>query len=174
MRSRSDVEAARMVKPRDGAAGLVRRLRGGHRYALGIRRIVRFGVIGVINTAVYYVLYLTLHLVLPFLYAHVIAFVLAMIGSYFLNCWVTFRIRPSWKTFLLFPLSNLANFVFTTVGLQVAVVMLHWDARWTPLPVAILAVPVTYVVAHYLILGRAHRKPETGDGTSPAHTTSKA
>ena len=118
---------------------------------------MKFGTIGVINTGVYYGLYLLLHLALPYLAAHTIAFALAMVGSYFLNCWVTFKIRPSWRTFLLFPLSNLVNFIVTTVGLQITVANLHWNPQWAPLPVAVLAVPVTYIVAHYAMLGRTHK-----------------
>jgi len=137
---------------------------------LSIHRLVKFGTIGVVNTGVYYGLYLLLHMALPYLAAHSVAFALAMVGSYFLNCWVTFRIRPSWRTFLLFPLSNLANFIFTTLGLQVAVANLHWSPVWAPLPVALFAVPVTYIVAHYTMLGvpRHRDKRVVGEkATSP-------
>lgn len=121
---------------------------------MGLRRLTRFAVVGVINTGVYYVLYLLLRIWLSYLVAHMIAFVLAMIGSYFLNCFITFRTRPTWKTFLLFPLSNLANFVLTTVGLRIAVGSFGMSSRIAPLVVALAAVPVTYLVAHYIMLGR--------------------
>lgn len=121
---------------------------------MNLRRLIKFALVGVVNTGVYYGIYLLLHMVWPYLAAHVVAFTIAMIGSYFLNCFVTFRTKPRWRTFLLFPLSNLVNFVFTTVGLRIAVGSLGMDARWAPLPVALLAVPVTYIVAHYIMLGR--------------------
>jgi putative flippase GtrA len=134
-------------------------LLGGERAGLlSIHRLLKFGTIGVVNTGVYYGLYVLLHMALPYLVAHTVAFALAMVGSYFLNCWVTFRIRPSWRTFLLFPLSNLTNFTITTIGLQVAVAVLHWSPLWAPLPVAIVAVPFTYIVAHYVMLGRSHKR----------------
>lgn len=130
---------------------------------MNLRRLVKFGLVGVVNTGVYYGLYLILRTALPFLVAHIIAFTLAMIGSYFLNCYVTFRVRPSWRTFLLFPLSNLSNFVITTVGLQVAVGSLGMDSRYAPLVVAVIAIPITYVVAHYIMLGRLRRERRGGD-----------
>jgi ABC-type spermidine/putrescine transport system permease subunit II len=74
--------------------------------------------------------------------------------SYFLNCYVTFRRPPQWRTFLLFPLSNVANFVITTVGLRVAVAAFDLDQRIAPLVVALIAIPITYVVAHHIMLGR--------------------
>jgi putative flippase GtrA len=119
-----------------------------------LARILRFGVVGVINTAVYYACYLALKAFLPYLAAHVIAFVIAMIGSFFLNCLYTFRIKPTWRKFLLFPLSNLTNFVVTSVGLYVLVGRLHMNSTIAPLVAAAAAIPVTFVVAHYVLVDR--------------------
>lgn len=114
-------------------------------------RVIRFGLVGVVNTAVYYSCYLVLSRELSYLLAHVLSTLLAMLGSYFLNCFFTFRISPSWRTFVLFPLSNLTNFVITTTGMGIAVGTLHVDKRLAPLPVALLAIPVTYFATHTLL-----------------------
>ncbi len=116
-------------------------------------RIVRFGVVGVINTGTYYALYLLLQTVLPYLVAHVCAFALAMVGSYFLNCYFTFRTRPSWRSFLLFPFSNAANFVITTLGLYVFVQHLGMDERVAAIPAAAIAIPITFLVAQLTLTG---------------------
>lgn len=117
-------------------------------------RLVRFGVIGVINTAVYYALFLFFHLWMEYLVAHVTAFVIAMIGSYFLNCYFTFRVRPGWRTFLLFPLSNASNFIVTTVALWITVDRLGLDPRIAAIMVAVVAVPITYLVARIIMINR--------------------
>jgi putative flippase GtrA len=119
-----------------------------------LKRLARFGVIGVLNTGIYYAVYLVLRTEITYLLAHVCAFVVAMICSYFLNCYLTFRTRPTWRTFLLFPLSNVANFVLTTVGLRVAVAGLGIDQRIAPLAVAVFAIPLTYILAHHIMIGR--------------------
>lgn len=119
-----------------------------------LRRAFWFGVVGVINTGVYYSCYLLLHLVVPYLLAHVLATLVAMICSYFLNCRITFKTPPRWRTFLLFPLSNLANFIITTVGMRIAVEWASADERWAPLPVSLVAIPITYVVTHYIMVGK--------------------
>ena len=123
-------------------------------------RLIRFGLVGVVNTGVYYVLYLLLRMVMPYLVAHVVATLLAMVGSYFLNCYVTFKTRPSWRTFITFPLSNVANLLFTTLGLRIAVEWLGLDQRIAPLPVALCAIPITYVVASYIMLPRSQNPTE--------------
>jgi putative flippase GtrA len=119
-----------------------------------LKRLARFGAIGVLNTGIYYAVYLVLRTQITYLLAHVCAFVVAMICSYFLNCYLTFRTRPTWRTFLLFPLSNVANFVLTTVGLRVAVAGLGIDQRIAPLAVAVFAIPLTYILAHHIMIGR--------------------
>jgi putative flippase GtrA len=119
-----------------------------------VKRIIRFGVVGVINTGVYYGLYLLLRTVLPYLVAHVIAFVLAMVGSYFLNCWFTFRTRPTLRKFLLFPLSNATNFAITSLGLYLLVDIGHVNEQVSPLIAAAAAIPVTYLVAQYVLVGK--------------------
>lgn len=129
------------------------------------RSTVWFVIVGVINTGVYYSLYLALHAAgVGYLTAHVTATLLAMVLSYFLNCFLTFQVRPSWRTFLLFPLSNLANFVITTVGMTVAVARLGIDEQVAPLLVAVFAIPVTYLLTHYLLAGG----PDRSRDPSPA------
>lgn len=49
------------------------------------RQIATFAVVGVVNTGLYYGLYLLLLTRLPYLLAHVLAFLLSMVGSFFLT-----------------------------------------------------------------------------------------
>lgn len=122
-------------------------------------RILRFTLVGVFNTASYYGLYLVFGLFLPYLAAHVVAFILSMIGSFFLNCHFTFRTKPTWRKFLLFPLSNATNFVVTSAGLYVLVQFFGINQRIAPLLAASVAIPVTFLVAQLVLAGR-HRAPE--------------
>lgn len=122
---------------------------------MSIGRLARFGLVGAFNTGIYFALYLPLHTVAPYLVAHLGATAVAMVFSYFLNCFITFRVRPRWSTFLLFPLSNLTNVLVTTAGLPIAVQWCGIDERVAPLPVSLLAIPVTYVVASLVMrIGR--------------------
>jgi putative flippase GtrA len=119
-----------------------------------LARVIRFGLVGLVNTACYYGLYLALRLVVPYLAAHVIAFLVSMVGSFFLNCYFTFRQRPTWRRFLLFPLSNLTNFVVTSTGLVLLVRFAGMNDRIAPIVAASVAVPATFVVAKLILVGR--------------------
>jgi putative flippase GtrA len=119
--------------------------------------VIRFAMIGVVNTATYYAMYLLFRQVMPYLVAHIVAFLLSMTGSFFLNCYFTFRTRPTVRKFLLFPLSNATNFVATSVGLYVLVQYAGMGERTAPLLAAALAIPVTFAVAQVVLVGRAPR-----------------
>jgi len=119
-----------------------------------IARIVRFGLVGVVNTGVYYGCYLLFCLVVPIMAAHVLAFGVAMVGSYFLSCYFTFRTKPTWRKFLLFPLSNATNFVVSTAGLYLLVHWLDVDSRIAPLIAAAAAIPFTFVIAQFVLVNR--------------------
>ncbi|MDQ0785993.1 putative flippase GtrA [Streptomyces sp. B3I7] len=115
------------------------------------RQILVFSAVGVVNTGTYYGCYLLLLTRLPYLAAHVLGFLISMIGSFFLNAWFTYRIRPTWRKFLLFPLTNVTNFLITTAGLYVIVDVLHSGSRFAPLLASAAAIPVTFVVSRMIM-----------------------
>lgn len=117
-------------------------------------QIITFAAVGVVNTATYYGLYLFFLMYLPYLAAHAISFTLSMIGSFFLNAKFTYRTRPTWRKFLLFPLTNATNFVITTVGVYVIVDVLHVGSEFAPLMASAAAIPVTFVVSRWVMLQR--------------------
>ncbi|ORL73280.1 sugar transferase [Prescottella equi] len=116
-----------------------------------MRHILRFGVVGVVNTGVYYALYLVFNTVMPYLAAHLLAIAISMVGSFFLNCYWTFRTRPTWRKFALFPLTNATNYIVTTVGMVLLVTFLGMDDRIAPLIAAVAAIPVTFLLSRRIL-----------------------
>lgn len=126
-----------------------------------LRQVITFAVVGAINTGTFYVLYLMLNAVMPYFAAYVIAFCISMVGSFFMNTYVTYRTRPTWRKFLLFPLTNLTNFVVTSVGVFVLVEWLHVDDRIAPLLAAVVAIPVTFLLSRRILLSTPGKQPAT-------------
>ncbi|WP_318204486.1 GtrA family protein [Streptomyces sp. SCL15-4] len=120
-----------------------------------MRQILTFAAVGVVNTATYYCLYLLFLTGLPYLAAHILAFAFAMVGSFFLNARFTYRTRPTWRKFLLFPLTNLTNFLITTAGVYLIVDVLHAGSRFAPLLASAAAIPVTFVVSRWVMLPKS-------------------
>ncbi|MEV6795014.1 GtrA family protein [Streptomyces sp. NPDC051320] len=123
-----------------------------------LAQMVRFACVGVVNTATYYACYRVLLTGLPYLAAHTLAFCLSMIGSFFLNARFTYRVRPTWRKFLLFPLTNAANFVITTSGVYLLVGLGNVSSHYAPLIAAGAAVPITFVVSRTIMLRPDNRE----------------
>lgn len=121
-------------------------------------RLLRFAAVGGVNTLTFYGCYLALHPWMPYFAAYTIAFLFSMAGSFFLNTYFTYRTRPSRKKFLLFPLTQVTNYVVQSAGLVVLVNWCGLGTRIAPLAAAVLAVPFTYLVSTRILL------PRHGDG----------
>lgn len=113
--------------------------------------VIRFGIVGVANTAVYYGCYLLLLQVLPYLAAHLIAWPVSVVFSFFMNSWFTYRVKPTLRRFLAFPLSVLVNLGFTTFGTVFLIETVHVDERWAPLIAGVLAIPLTFAVTRFVL-----------------------
>jgi putative flippase GtrA len=116
--------------------------------------VVRFALVGGVNTLTYYGSYLLLLLVLPYLAAHVLAFGISMLGSFLLNCLVTYRTRPTWRKLALFPLTVAANFTVSTVGVAVLVELAGLNPRVAALLAAVVAIPLTFLATRAVLVGR--------------------
>lgn len=119
-----------------------------------LRHVGRFAVVGVLNTSVYYGVYLLFRPLVGYLAAHLVGILVAMVGSFFLNCLWTFRTRPTWRKFAMFPLTNATNYVITTVGVVLLVQVMDVSEVVAPLIAAAAAIPVTFLLSRRLLLGR--------------------
>jgi len=120
---------------------------------------LRYSVVGIANTAIYWGIYLLLSPFLPYFAAHLIAFTLALVVSFFLNCRWTFRVRPTLQKLLYFPLTNIPNFVTTSFGVVLLIEWLHVPVRLAPLIAAGIAVPFTFALSRTVLLGWTRQLP---------------
>ncbi|MFE3882996.1 GtrA family protein [Streptomyces lydicus] len=130
-------------------------------------QVMRFAMVGAVNTVTFYSSYLALHPWLPYVLAYTAAFTLSMVGSFFLNTYFTYRTRPTWRKFLTFPLTNLTNFILTGTGTILLVNWLHVSSRLAPLPAAVAAIPITFLVSRRILLpGSEYRSSDQTDRRS--------
>ncbi len=113
----------------------------------------RFIVVGVINTLSYYSIYLVLHNVvnLPYLIAHLVGFLISLNISFFLNCYVTYRIKPTLKKYLYFPLTQVVNMSVSTVLIFIFVEFLNLNSNIAPFAAVLFTVPITFIVSSKIL-----------------------
>lgn len=109
---------------------------------------VRFVIVGVVNTGTYYALYLLGLYILEwhYLVAHFFGFFLSMIGSFFLNTYFTYKVKPTWMKFFKFPLTQVANTVITTGILYILVDWIHINSSYAPILAMFFTVPITFII----------------------------
>lgn len=114
---------------------------------------LKFIIVGVVNTGHYYAWYVLCYSLFGwnYLVSHITATVISMIGSYFLNVYFTYREKPHWKSFLLFPLTQLTNIVIQTICMYIFVDWLHLSPYFAPIATVIISVPITFVVTRRII-----------------------
>lgn len=117
-------------------------------------QVIRFVIVGFINTGNYYLLYLLMiHTIsLNYLPAHILAFILSMIGSFFLNSHLTYQTQPTLKKFLQFPLTYVVNITVTTASVYILVDILSLDKNISPLAASFIAIPFTFIVSKKILL----------------------
>jgi len=114
-----------------------------------------FAVVGVVNTLVDYGVFLLAYYVikLPLIPANVLAWAVAVTGSYVMNSFITFAAESGrqlrWRAYGAFVASGIAGVIANTATLVVA----SW---WLPVPVAkVIAILASFVInfslSHFVV-----------------------
>ncbi|MDD2490323.1 MAG: GtrA family protein [Bacilli bacterium] len=112
---------------------------------------IKFVIIGFINTFNHNVIYLLLiYFNVYYVIANLFAFIISMTISFFLNSYITFKVKPTWQRFLLFPLSNLPTLFFQTIGIYLVVEIGGLPKEYGALVLSLLSIPFTFIIMRYI------------------------
>lgn len=123
---------------------------------------VRFCAVGVTNTLHHYVWYIFLSWWISYEMANVFAFFAAMIGSYYLNNYLTFRTRPSLKRFIRFPLAYFPQMVAAYAVPYICIRYFAINAYAIPLISTLVLLPVTFLLMRFLLCGHYYTGRSAG------------
>ncbi|QNZ28379.1 GtrA family protein [Staphylococcus aureus] len=115
--------------------------------------ILKFIIVGGINTLNYYVVYLLLLKLLhiEYMISHITGFLVAFVISYYLNCYFVYRVKPTWRKFISFPITQIVNVSLQTVLLYVFVSWLNLPAEIAPFAVLVITIPITFVLSKWIL-----------------------
>lgn len=115
--------------------------------------ILKFIIVGGINTLNYYVVYLLLLKLLhiEYMISHITGFIVAFVISYYLNCYFVYRVKPTWRKFISFPITQIVNVSLQTVLLYVFVSWLNLPAEIAPFAGLIITIPITFVLSKWIL-----------------------
>jgi putative flippase GtrA len=113
---------------------------------------VRFLLAGAGNTLASYLLYLAMLNCMPYAAAYSAAYVVGIALSFFLNSLFVFKVRPTWRRFMTYPLIYVAQYA---VGLAVVAAAVEWMGLSRALAMLLsiaVNVPLTYLLTRALLL----------------------
>ncbi|AEW66399.1 flippase GtxA [Staphylococcus aureus] len=115
--------------------------------------ILKFIIVGGINTLNYYVVYLLLLKLLhiEYMISHITGFLVAFMISYYLNCYFVYRVKPTWRKFISFPITQIVNVSLQTVLLYVFVSWLNLPAEIAPFAGLVITIPITFVLSKWIL-----------------------
>ncbi|HHC5976218.1 TPA: flippase GtxA [Staphylococcus aureus] len=115
--------------------------------------ILKFIIVGGINTLNYYVVYLLLLKLLhiEYMISHITGFIVAFVISYYLNCYFVYRVKPTWRKFISFPITQLVNVSLQTILLYVFVSWLNLPAEIAPFAGLIITIPITFILSKWIL-----------------------
>ncbi|HDI7724654.1 TPA: flippase GtxA [Staphylococcus aureus] len=115
--------------------------------------ILKFIIVGGINTLNYYVVYLLLLKLLhiEYMISHITGFLVAFVISYYLNFYFVYRVKPTWRKFISFPITQIVNVSLQTVLLYVFVSWLNLPAEIAPFAGLVITIPITFVLSKWIL-----------------------
>ncbi|MFD1736828.1 GtrA family protein [Bacillus salitolerans] len=116
--------------------------------------VIRFIIVGFMNTFNYYVLYLLFFHLFGWHYmvSHVLAFIISMIGSFFMNSYFTYKTKPTWKKFFQFPLTYVVNITVTSTAIFLLVEVMKLNETISPLLASVIAIPFTFIISKKILV----------------------
>ncbi|MDD2798988.1 MAG: GtrA family protein [Bacteroidales bacterium] len=115
-----------------------------------IVEILRFGIVGVLATAIHYGLYILFISVVNANVAYSIGFGVGFISNFFLSNYFTFKTKPSLKKGLGFGVSQGINYL-SQLGLLNLFLWLGISKELAPIPVFVVVVPITYLLVRFVL-----------------------
>ncbi|ARI75334.1 GtrA family protein [Halobacillus mangrovi] len=115
--------------------------------------LTRFILVGGINTLNYYFIFLLLHNLLRahYMVAHITGFLVSFVISFYLNTYFTYRVKPTLKKFLQFPLTQVVNLSTSSFLVYALVEWFALNSNLAPIIAVFFTVPITFIVTSKIL-----------------------
>lgn len=114
-----------------------------------VKEFIRFGVVGVLATALHYGIYYLLQSCINVNIAYTTGYVISFVVNFYLTSYFTFGTGPSWKKLVGMGGAHLVNYLLHMVLLNLFLYVGVSNA-WAPLPVFAIAIPVNFVLVRFV------------------------
>ncbi len=114
-----------------------------------VSEFVRFGIVGVLATALHYGIYYLLQSHINVNVAYTIGYITSFIANFYLTSYFTFGTSPSWKKLIGMGGAHAVNYGLHIVLLNLFLFM-GISKTWAPIPVFAIAIPVNFLLVRFV------------------------
>lgn len=114
-----------------------------------VREFVRFAFVGVIATAIHYLLYLVLQKTMNAGIAYTIGYAVSFVANFLLTSVFTFKAKATVKKGVGFGAAHLCNYLLQ-MGLLYAVLAIGIRRDIAPVPVYCIAIPLNFLMVRFV------------------------
>jgi len=115
--------------------------------------LIRFIILGLINTTLTYFLYLILLFLLPYVWAYSITYLFGLTISYFLSSYWVFKKNIAIKSGMYFLIYHLSNYLVNIMALWIFIDLIGLSEKIAPLIAIALLTPIFYLISKKIFLG---------------------
>ena len=116
-----------------------------------VREFLKFGVVGTTAMFIHLGFYYFLLSIIDKNLAYTIGYIISFLCNFLLTSYFSFRVKPSWSRFVKFGGSHIANY-FIYIGLFNFFLFLGLSPKLAPLPVYLIAVPISFVLVRFSMI----------------------
>ena len=109
--------------------------------------LIRFIILGVINTILTYFLYLILLFLLPYVWAYSITYLFGLTISYFLSSYWVFKKNIAIKSGMYFLIYHLSNYLVNIMALWIFIDLIGLSEKIAPVITISLLTPIFYLIS---------------------------
>lgn len=114
-----------------------------------IMQFIRFGIVGVIATALHYGIYYWLQHFLPVNIAYTLGYVLSFIANFYLTAYFTFGSAPSWKKLAGMGGAHAVNYLLHIILLNLFL-YIGISKTLAPFPVFAIVIPINFLLVRFV------------------------
>ena len=116
--------------------------------------LIRFIILGIINTTLTYFLYLIFLFLLPYAWAFSITYLFGLVFNYFLSSYWVFKKKIVLKSGINFLIYHLAAYLMNMTALWIIVDLIGLSEKIAPLIAIALLTPIFYLISKVIFLGK--------------------
>lgn len=110
---------------------------------------IRFGIVGILATAIHYGIYIVLNYIMPLWIAYSLGYGLSFLCNFYLSSVFTFKSKTSVKKGVGFGISHAINYLLH-ISLLSLLLKLGINEQLAPIPVFAIVIPINFLLIRFV------------------------